>query len=197
MIERAASLLLFAAALTGWLVASGARPAARVHVRFAAILFAAIAVATLAVPQAVPAIVLLVLPTGTGVLALAAVAAVKRPLESALAASLLAAVSLAALAAAVTGWSAFALAPAALCAAAFGVVTAKTKDRLGVLQGTAASICFLGAASAFALDGSGPALALFCAAGLLGITLALARSGAAVEERTRRDLRDGAAISRG
>ncbi len=189
MIERAAGLLLLAASLAAWLVASGARPAARVHIRFAAMLFTALAVAALAIGPAVPAIALLVLPIGSCVLLLGAAAALTRPLEPALAAALLAMVSLAALAAAVTGWMALALAPAAVCAIVLGVLAAKSRDRFGALQGVASALCFLGAASAIALEGAGTALILFCGAGLLGLTLALARSGAAVEERAGRDLR--------
>jgi len=195
MIEPAAALLLFASCLAAWLVASGARPAARVHLRFAAVLFAALAVAVLAITPAAAAIALLVLPIGSGVLVLAARAAMARPLEAALAAALLAAVSLAGLGAAVTGWTALALAPTALCAGAVGVLAAKSADRLGAVQGIAAALCLLGAASAFALEGADAALTLFCAAGLLGVTLALSRSGPAVEERTGRDLRT--AIGRG
>ncbi|MEI9991077.1 MAG: hypothetical protein WDM86_13655 [Rhizomicrobium sp.] len=195
MIARAASLLLLASSLAAWLVASGARPPARVHIRFAAILFAALGVASLAVEAAAPAIALLVLPIGSSVLVLGAAAARTRPLEPALAAALLAAVSLAALAAAVTGMAALSLAPAALCAVAIGVLGVRSADRLGAFQGVAASMCFLGAASAFALEGAGAALTLFCAAGLLGLALALSRSGAVVEERTGRDLR-GVAIGR-
>ena len=195
MIAPAAALLLFASSLAAWLVASAARPAARVHLRFAAVLFAALAVSVIAVPAAVPAITLLVLPIGSGVLVLAMLAATARPLEAALAAALLAVVSLAALGASITGWTALALAPAALCAGAVGLLAARGSDRLRVVQGIAGALCLLGAASAFALEGADAASTLFCAAGLLGLTLALSRSGAAVEEHTGRDLR--AAIARG
>ncbi|MEJ0042948.1 MAG: hypothetical protein WDM81_12410 [Rhizomicrobium sp.] len=195
MIARAASLLLLASSLAAWLVAAGARPPARVHVRFAAVLFAALGVASLVAQSAVPAIALLVLPIGLSVLGLGTAAARTRPLEPALAASLLAAVSLAALAAAVTGLTALSLAPSALGAVAIGMLGARAEDRLGVVQGVAAAFCFLGAASAFALADAGPELTLFCAAGLLGLALALSRSGAAVEERPGRDLR-GLAIGR-
>ncbi len=195
MIEPAAALLLFAACLAAWLVAAGARPAARVHLRFAAVLFAALAAAVFAVAPAVPATALLVLPIGSGVLVLATLAGTAQPLEAALASSLLAAVSLAALGAAITGWTTLALAPSALCIGVIGLLTANGKDRLSVVQGIAAALCLLGAASAFALEGADAAMTLFCAAGLLGLTLALSRSGPAVEERAGRDLR--AAISRG
>ncbi|MEJ0026960.1 MAG: hypothetical protein WDN01_13115 [Rhizomicrobium sp.] len=188
-------MLLLASTLAAWLVAAGARPPARVHIRFAAILFAALGVASLAAQPAAPAIALLVLPIGLSVLVLGAAAARAKPLEPTLAASLLAAVSLAALAAAVTGMAALSLGPSALGAVAIGVLGARSGDRLAVVQGVAAAFCFLGAASAFALADAGPELTLFCAAGLLGLALALSRSGAAVEERTGRDLR-GFAIGR-
>lgn len=197
MIERAASLLLLAAAVASWLIAAGARPAARVHIRFATILFAALAAAAFAVARAAPAIALLVLPIGLSVLALAAAAARTRPLDAALAAALLAAVSLAALASAMLDLTALALAPSALCALAIGVLGARGEDRLAAFQGIASALCFAAGASAFALEGAGVALILFCAAGLLGLALALSRSVPAVEERSGRDLRAGLAIGRG
>ena len=189
MIERAASLLLLASSSAAWLIAAAARPRARVHIRFAAIVFAALAIAALAVETAAPAIALLVLPIGSGVLVLGAAAGIGRPLAPALGASLLAAICLAALAAIVSGLAALALGPAALCAGAIALLGARIPDRLGAFQAIAAALCLIGAASAFVWEGSGPALTLFCAAGLLGLALALARSGAAVEERPGRDLR--------
>jgi len=189
MIERAASLLLLAACLAAWLVAAGARPRARVHLRFAAVLFAALAIAALGVEAAAPAIALLVLPIGSGVLVLGAAAGIGRPLEPALGASLLAVISLAALGATVSGLAALALGPAALCAGAIALLGGRIPDRLGAFQAIAAALCLIGAASAVVWEGAGPALTLFCAAGLLGVALALARSGATIEESAGRDLR--------
>jgi hypothetical protein len=143
-------------------------------------------------------VTLLVLPIALAVLALAAAAGFARPLPPALAAVALAAISLAGLAAAVTGLAAFSLAPSALAAIAIAALCLRQFDiaRAKSVQGMLAALCFLAAASSFALDGAGAALLLFSAAGLLGLTLALSRSDGVVEGG-RRDLRDALAIGGG
>ncbi|HXC56538.1 MAG TPA: hypothetical protein VNU97_14665 [Rhizomicrobium sp.] len=192
----AAALLLLAAAVAAWFVALGARAAVRVQLRFAAILLASPALPAFVLQPAAGTILLLVLPIGLSVLALACTAGFARALAPALAAGLLGAVSLAALAAALTGLAALALAPAALAAAAIFAVCVRPFDaaRPASLQGMLSALSFLAAQSAFALDGAGAAPLLFTAAGLLGITLALSRSDVVVEESAGRDLRRGAAI---
>lgn len=196
MIVFAAAGLLFASAFAVWFVAAGARPAARLHIRFAGVLLAALALASAVVPLAASAVALLVLPIALGMLALAAIAGFAKPLAAGLAALLLALACLGGVGAALTGWAALSLAPAAAAIAATAVAFARRFDaaRIASLQGLLAALCFLGAVSSFALDGAGAALHLFCAAGLLGQTLALARSDVAVEERAVRDLRAPLAI---
>lgn len=196
MMELLSATLLFIASLASWFVAAGARPAARVYLRFAAVLFAALAVAAAGPPVAAAAIALVVLPLGSVILALATATALTRPVEVSLAGALLAAVSLCALAAAVTNISALSLTPTLFAALAMGILSVKHRSGTQALQGVAACLCFLGAASAFAFEGTRPALLLFAAAALLGLTLALSRSGADVEERTGRDLRGGMTIGR-
>jgi hypothetical protein len=196
MIAQAAALLLVAAAIVVWFVAPGARPAARVQIRFAGVLFAAAGVAALTAPATAPSVLLLVLPIALAVLALAGAAGFGRPLPPALAAIILAVICLAGLGAAITGLVVFALAPAALAAVALGVVFARRFDsaRTASMQGLLAALCFLAAASSFALEGAGAPLLLFSSAGLLGATLALSRSGRAVDEKGGRDLRGAVAI---
>ncbi|HWD28715.1 MAG TPA: hypothetical protein VG387_16200 [Rhizomicrobium sp.] len=192
-----AALLLAAAAVAAWFTALGAKPAARVQIRFAAVLFVALAVAVPAAPGAVAAIALIVLPIALGVLALASTAGFGAPTRPSLAAIALALVVLAALTAAVTGWRAFALTPAAFAIVAMNVVFLRQvrARQVAALQGIVSAACFLAASSAFALEGVGAPLLLFTAAGFLGATLALSRSDGVVDERPGRDLRTDLAIS--
>jgi hypothetical protein len=198
MIVVGAALLLLAAALAVWFVAAGARPAARVQLRFAGALFAAPALAAAVAPTAAAAVTLLVLPLALSVLVLAAAAGFARALPAAVAGVLLALVCLAGLAAAITGLALFSLAPAAVAIAAAMAVFLRQFDaaRGASVQGMVSALCFLAGASSFAVDGVGAGLLLFAAAGLLGMTLALARSDVVVEERPARDLRGLAAIGR-
>lgn len=198
MIVAAAALLLAVAALAAWFVAAGARPAARVQLRFAGVLFAAPALAAAMAPAAAAAVTLLVLPIGLSVLALAATAGFAKAVPSGVAAVLLALVCLAGLAAAITGLALFSLALAAACIIAAMAVFLRQFDaaRAASVQGMVSALCFLAGTSSFAVDGAGAGLLLFSAAGLLGTTLALARSDVVVEERPLRDLRGLAAIGR-
>jgi hypothetical protein len=185
----AAALALLCAAVATWFVAQASRPAARVQLRFAAVLIAALAVAPPLMPAAASAVALLVLPVVFVVLVLATAAGAGRAAHQTLAAVLLALVSLAALAAAITGLSALALAPCALAVLALIGLSLRRLKGLGALQGIAAALCLLGAICVFVLEGVSVPLLLFCAAGLLGTTLALSRSDVRDEERARPDLR--------
>ncbi len=192
----AGALLLLAATLAAWFVAGGARPAARVQIRFAAVLFGALAPALAVLPPAGAAVTLLVLPVGLSILALASIAGFSRPLPAGAAALFLALVCLAGLAAAITGWAVLSLVPCAVAILALLAIFLRQFDaaRLASVQGMASALCFLGAVSSFAAYGADAALLLFAAAGFLGITLALSRSDVAVEEAPARDLRGLAAI---
>ena len=196
MIVLASAGLLLAATVAVWFVAAGARAAARLQIRFAAVLIAALTIAAAAMPIAAAAVALLVLPIAFGVLALAAAAGFARPLLAAPAALMLALCCLAGLAAAISGFAALSLAPAVLALVAIAAIFLRQFDaaRPASLQGILSALCFLGAVSAFALEGTGAAMLLFAAAGLLGIALALARSDVAQEQRSGRDLRAALAI---
>lgn len=188
MIAAGAALLLLAAAVASWFVALAARPAARVQLRFAAVLFSAIAADLFVPPPASSAVVLLVLPIALAVLALGTAAGIARPAPPAFASAALAGVCLGALGAVVTGMAALALAPAVVAAMAMAAVCVRAPS----LSGVAAALCFAAAISAFARDGAQAAMALFCAAGVLGLSLALARSDRAVEHDAGPDLRRAA-----
>jgi hypothetical protein len=185
------ALLLVAAALVVWFVAPAARAAARLQLRFAAILFVAPAIAAIATPWAGTAVALIGFPIALAVLALASTAGFERALAPSLAAPLLAAVCLGALAAAVSGIVLLALVPAALATVAIAAVSLRRFEiaRPESIRGMASALSFFAAASAFALEGAGVALLLFSAVGLLGLSLALARSDAGIEEASPRDLR--------
>jgi hypothetical protein len=194
MMVDLSALLLALASVAVWFVAPASRPAARLQVRFAAILLVAPCVAAAATPWAAPTVTLIAFPIALAVLALASAAGFGRAVPPSLAAPLLAAVCLGALAAALTGVLVFALAPAALAAAAIATASLRQFDaaRAAAVRGIIAALCFLAAASAFALEGVSAPMLLFCAVGLLGLTLALSRSDAGVEEEPRRDLRAAA-----
>ncbi|HEY0104592.1 MAG TPA: hypothetical protein VGB91_00810, partial [Rhizomicrobium sp.] len=99
-------------------------------------------------------------------------------------------------AAAITGFAALALAPAACAAIAAGWFHARaiaTSPRRA-WQGVASSLCFVGAISLCAGAGVDAAMLLFCGAGLLGAALALVRSEPAVEQHAGIDVRRAGAI---
>jgi hypothetical protein len=191
MIMLAAALLLAAATIAVWFVAAGARAAARLQVRFAAVLLAAVAVAAALLPVAAPAVVLLVLPIATTVLAMAAAAGFRRPLPPIPAAAVLALVSLCGIASAATGLAMFALGAALLAGVALLLIGVRRLDlaRLASAQTALAALCLLAGQSAFALERVGAPFLLFVAAGLLGTALGLSRSDAPVEETPGGDLR--------
>ncbi len=194
MILFAASLLLFAATITVWFVATAARAPARVQLRFSAVLVAAIAAAILALPAIATGVCLLVLPIAFGTLALASAFSYARALPPALAALALALASLCGLGAAVSGVAVLSFVPAALSIVAGAALFLGRFDidRTASVQGMLGGLALLGALSCFALQGAGMALCLFLAAGLLGVTLALSRSDVGVEQA--RDLRGPRAV---
>jgi hypothetical protein len=183
------ALLLLAATVAAWFIAPAATPQARVHLRFAAVLLAALSVSAPLSGPIREGIALLVLPLALAVLVLAAFAAWVRPLPPAPAATGLVAVCICALAAVLFGAPALSIAP---CVVAAGILATLTSKRLAsaplpALQGMTSASAFFAAASAAALGSVASAVPLFAAAGLLGFSLAIARSDAAIEKRSRRD----------
>lgn len=188
MILTASALLLFLATLVAWFVAAGARAGARLQIRFAGVLLAALALCGTA-PMA-PVVTAIVLPIALAVLALAAAAGLKAPPSVGNASLVLVLASLGGLAGAITGWLALALVPAAAAIVALVVLFARDAAGLGAVQGLLAAFCLLAASAAFALEGADFGLLLFLAAGLLGVSLALSRSNLAADEKPlRRPLR--------
>jgi hypothetical protein len=113
--DSLAALLLFASAVIAWMLSAGARASSRINIRFAAMLFAALAAARaigMALPQfqaLAPAVGLIAASLGSVALTLGLFALLARPLPP-LAASLALALGLGAgLAAALSGEPAYAL----------------------------------------------------------------------------------------
>ncbi|MGZ5940418.1 MAG: hypothetical protein ACXWLD_10395 [Rhizomicrobium sp.] len=191
MIVRLCAVLLGIASLAVWFLALGARPPARVHLRFASMLFAALAAAAWIAPPVADEVALIVAAIALPVLAFGAYAGFEKPLAPMPATLLLGIVCLGGLAAAATGIISFALVPASLSVAAILLISARQFDvaRVSSVQGMLSALSLLAAASSFALEGTGSAHLLFSAAGLLGLTLALSRaSNIVVEEQSSRDL---------
>ncbi len=188
-----ASAALLAAAVGAWVLACRLRADARLPLRFAAMLLAAPAAATLL--DLADAVFLLVLPLAAVCLMLAALARFGRPLNG-FSASLVLALVLAGGLAALLGASAMlALGPAAL--AALVTVAAALHGRTAMAS--LAGLALLAACLAFAGGGGSPGVLLFCAAALLGLARAgappPARSALAVEQppaHLRHRLIDGA-----
>jgi hypothetical protein len=161
-------------------------------------LFAALAAASAIAPSVADEVALLVAAIALPVLAFAAYAGFEKAMAPMPATLLLGIVCLGGLASAATGIISFALAPAALSAAAILLISARQFDaaRLSSIQGMLSALALLASASSFALDGARPVYLLFSAAGLLGLTLALARaSDPGVEEQSGSDLRRTVVVS--
>jgi hypothetical protein len=197
VILTTSALLLFAATLTAWFVAAGARPGARLQIRFAGVLLAALALAGMSSAALAPVVAAIVLPIALTVLALAATTGLVAPPSVGNASLGLLLASLGGLGAAISGWLAAALVPSAFALVVLVVLFARHAAGLGAVQGILSAFCLLAAAAAFALEGADFGLMLFLAAGLLGVSLALSRSNLAAEKaplrRSLSGIRRGAA----
>jgi hypothetical protein len=193
------AVVLVLSAVMAWVVAARAKGFVRPYVRFASVLYVALAIASL-VPDEVEAtgafaraVALVVCVLAPSTLALALVALFRKPLSSVLSALWLIVCCLGGLGAAVSDTPALGFVPLALGIGAALVASLRMfgKSRVAALQGAAASLAFLCAASSLMTHApaSRAALMLFSAAGLLGTTLALVRaSRAGVEKQGRRNL---------
>lgn len=189
MVSDSPGLLLSATALLTasiwtWFLAAPFRPAARVNLRFAAMLLAAVAIAApLARVGDVAALV--VLPPAGAALALASLALFTRRPPAA--AGIAPAAALAAgLCAVVSASPMLTAIPVALAAFVISLVALQDLAWIAALSG----VLLLASVFAFLREGSGPGLLLFSAAALLG----LVRSAFAVQQP--RHARLGDAIGR-
>lgn len=175
LFDSAAALVLFAACVTAWALASGSRASSRINIRFAAMLLAALAAARAlgtVLPQfaaLAPAVALLAASLGTTALALGLLAILARPLPP-LAASLGLALALGAgLAAALSGEPVYALGCQSLGVA---IIDAVSVNRFFTGPGRAALALLVAQAFFCAglalMDGAINFAELFFAAGLIG-----------------------------
>jgi hypothetical protein len=192
------ALLLFCAGIAAWRLPAASRAAARIPVRFAAILFAALAAARaldgLGFAALAPVVALIALSLGGTALALGLFAALgTRPLPPLAAALGLVLALFAGLAAALAAIPAYALGAAMLSLSLLAAMSlgffSRTPRRAGLALGTALSVI----AGGFALMGGALSVSLlFFAAGLIAAGRALQPG---VEARRQRE--DRPAISPG
>jgi hypothetical protein len=167
------AVLLAAAAIAAWAMVAALKPAARLNLRFAAMLFAAIAVAA-PFGRVGDVAMLIVLPPASAALALASLARFARgvpPLPASLA---LAAALVCGLAAALLGAPMPAAVPVAVAACLVAGAALQDFAWIAALSGLALLACLF----AFLREGTGSGALLFAAVTLLG----LARSTFAVEQ---------------
>jgi hypothetical protein len=190
--------VLALAAAAAWLTAKGARPSSRLYLRFACVLYAALAASALAniAPQAVAVIATTL---ATALLMLAAYASFRRAAKPLPAASVLAMACVAGIWSAARGAMAPAVVLQVFC---LFVMIALARRGLAAWRRPSihlvlAAAALLAASCSLLVENSQAfvALLLFSAAGLLGTTLSLVRaSEIPVEER--RDADGAAAVRR-
>jgi hypothetical protein len=183
-----ASVLALSAALT-ILVSARTRAGARDYLRFAAALFAALALADLTAAisgeiwsvQFAQTVGLIVAALAPAMLALAIAAVFEAPLKALVAAPILVFACLAGFAAAITGEAFIAVAPLAASVCAMLALSAR---RWRIQARAPAQVCIsalallAGAAALASGDHGRTAFALFCAAALLGVSLATTKTAA-------------------
>jgi hypothetical protein len=203
MIADAAFMaVLGLAALLAAIVARGSRPSSRSYLHFAAVIYLALSVADevaiiwpgapmSAFADAVTFVACALAPVA---LALSLFATFEHPPKAWAAALLLSLAFFCALAAAMSGFEILSFAP--LSAAVFAMLALSARrwrlERTGPFHAIIAALCFLIAAASGASGGAmgRTGLALFSAAGILGISLALARRlRTPVAQQSGKDLR--------
>jgi hypothetical protein len=188
------------AALLAVIVTRTARPASRAYLQFAAVVYLALAAGdeiAIVFPAAAPfadAVTFVTCALAPVALSLSLFATFEHPPKSWIAAVLLSLAFFCAIGAAMGGVEALSFAP--LSAAVFAMSALSIRhwrlERRGPFHAILAALCFLVAAACGAGGGAmgRTGLALFSAAGILGISLALARrSHAPVAEKRAKDLR--------
>ncbi len=184
------AVLLGAAAIAAWIVAAAAKSDPRRNLRFAAMLYAALAAAGLfaAVNDTQAAhltlmVGLLVSALAPPLLLFAALGAVSRPLMSSWAAVALTFTCIAAVAAALTGLAVLALIPQTIAIAALLILGLRMPRKSGWRLCLAALALFAGALAIVAENqNAGAIFSLFSAAGLLGVSRSVVRTSYAAVE---------------
>ncbi|HXL98981.1 MAG TPA: hypothetical protein VN932_03555 [Rhizomicrobium sp.] len=187
--DMAFSAALGLAALLAVIVAARARPAARDYLRFAAALYAALALADFIAAggaattvKLANAVALIVAAPATCALALALAASFAGAPRARFAAPLLALCALAGIVAAATGMIFIAFAPLFAGVCAMLALCTRYWRRQGSINAIVAALALLAGAAAF-MAANRTAFALFCAAGLMGVSLASVRPSRRAVER--------------
>jgi hypothetical protein len=172
----ASAALLFAASVGGWVMAAPLKARARLYLRFAGMLLAALA-ASSAVGLADTA-VLLLLPLSASALMLSALARFAKPLNDFVASTVLVMALAGGLGALLSGNAMLALVPAALASLAIIAAALRAIALSAGLSGAA----LLASCLACLQSGAGAGVLLFCAAALIG--LAKTSSALAVDQQS-------------
>jgi hypothetical protein len=159
-----AALALFCACVSAWLLAAPLRPAARLYLRFAAMLFAALGVTRLVGLADVAGLFLL--PLGGASLMVAALALFARPLPVFAIAGALVIALAGGLAGLVSGVTVLALAPVVFAGLAIIAASLNGIAAIPILAGAS----LLAAGLAFLEQGAQAGMFLFCAAALVGLS---------------------------
>jgi hypothetical protein len=175
------AIVLFLGAAAGWIAAGAARKHPRWHLRFAAMLYAAMAISA-AMVFAASAVTHIVVTLAAPLLAMAAYGTFRRVPVPVAATIILAMSCIAGIAAAATGAIVLSTLPQVLAALAIVAMARRvtiTRSRLYLVLGAAS---LLGAAACQLIDGvvANAGMLLFSAAALLGVALA---SNVLVEQR--------------
>lgn len=192
-----AAVLAFGAA-AAWIIAKGARPTARDYLRFAAALYATLAVSAILKlsPGAVAAIVATL---GQASIALGVHASFRRPPRPGIAALALAGACIMGIGAAATGEIVLAVLPQLLCALVMLAISRRGLKRLRApsIQLAAGAAALMAASCSLVSEDQNAfmALLLFSAAGILGTSLAVARISDTFVKR-RRKTQSASAIDR-
>jgi hypothetical protein len=158
-----AALALFTACIGAWLLAAPLRAVARLYLRFAAMLFAALGAAA---PLGLADIaVLFLLPLGAASLTVSALAQFARPLPAFAASLVLVAALAGGLAALLSGMALFALVPALLAGLIVVAAALNSVAAIPVLAGAS----LLASGLVLLEQGARAGLFLFCAAALVGL----------------------------
>ncbi|HWM61132.1 MAG TPA: hypothetical protein VNN98_03220 [Rhizomicrobium sp.] len=179
-LDLLAALVLFAACIGAWLLAAPLRAPARLYLRFAAMLFAALSVAALVGLADVAALFLL--PLGAASLMVSALAQFARPLPVFAASAALVAALASGLAALLSGITMFALAPAMFAGLVVIAASLNSVAAIPVLAGAS----LLASGLVLLEQGGRAGMFLFCAAALVGLAKPSAkqkRSALAVEQQ--------------
>ncbi|MDE1985989.1 MAG: hypothetical protein KGL56_09275 [Alphaproteobacteria bacterium] len=171
------AVVLALAAAASWIATKSARPVIRLYLRFACVLYAALAVSALS-HIAPDAVAVMVTTLAVALLALSVFASLRRTPKPAFAAMLLAGACAVGIWSAAIGVVPLAVIPQAICLVAVLTIARRgLMRRPGVHLVSGAAALLAASCSLLAPDPRAfIALLLFSAAGLLGVVLALARS---------------------